>query len=113
MPRQNDTVFHNCIHGGDNHQHLTTDVRLRLPWLHSGLQHVQECKLALFMPKTTDTVVTEIAVENLVRPLVMAAAVVPRDEAQRAGWVQGGEPAQQPGVAGSSSTALLHTAFSA
>ncbi|KAF8061371.1 ITIH5 [Scenedesmus sp. PABB004] len=42
-----------------------------------------DAPLVFFLPKTADTTITELAIENMVRPSVFATAVVPVDDVKR------------------------------
>lgn len=46
-----------------------------------------------FLPKTSDTTITELYIENMIRPSVFATAIVPLDDMKMLGR-KGGESGQ-------------------
>lgn len=66
---------------------LYADVSTLLPLLS---QAWNDAPLVFFLPKTTDATITELAIENMVRPSVFATAVVPLDDMKRFSGGKGG-----------------------
>ncbi|WIA34758.1 hypothetical protein OEZ86_013065 [Tetradesmus obliquus] len=57
-----------------------------------------DAPLVLFLPKSTDTTITELCIENMVRPSVFATAVVPLEDMKK---YSGGKGGVAPVTAGS------------
>ncbi|KAF6256141.1 hypothetical protein COO60DRAFT_1531108, partial [Scenedesmus sp. NREL 46B-D3] len=49
-----------------------------------------DAPLVLFLPKSTDTTITELCIENMVRPSVFATTVVPLEDMKKYGGGKGG-----------------------
>eukprot|EP00878_Enallax_costatus_P003959 GHUV01004180.1.p1 GENE.GHUV01004180.1~~GHUV01004180.1.p1 ORF type:complete len:374 (+),score=89.22 GHUV01004180.1:501-1622(+) len=48
-----------------------------------------DAPLVFFLPKTTDTTITELCIENMVRPSVFATAIVPLDDMKKYSGTKG------------------------
>jgi hypothetical protein len=54
------------------------------------LQNWNDAPLVFFLPKSTDTTITELCIENMVRPSVFATAVVPLEDMKKYSGGKGG-----------------------
>jgi hypothetical protein len=85
--------------------HLTTPA-------HVLLQNWNDAPLVFFLPKSTDTTITELCIENMVRPSVFATAVVPLEDMKKYTGGKGGSGALSNMLHGPVTCYVCHVAVS-